>query len=222
MTETVAAPAAEQTEGWSAPERDAEVTYPELPINPHNHAFTISMDGRGPMIVVRGNTPEEVNARFQALQDAGTTTIAAAVYSHMKAEMNVAQGLGPVTAAPAQQGPPAPPQGQFPAAPPAQQFNQQPAQQFPGAPGAAPAAWQNAGAPAAVQDNTQEYRQAGWYKLNVPFQQKGAFDALVAQFNVRKGRPTEGGQVSFNKANKSWHIAPEAAPSFAQFSPVPA
>ncbi|MFJ2650839.1 hypothetical protein ACIO1C_29490 [Streptomyces sp. NPDC087420] len=218
VTETVAT---EDFEAESGP------SFPEFPLNPNNHLYTISMDGRGPMIVVRGNTPQEINERYQALMDAGTTSVAAAVFSHMKAEMAVAQGLGPVSAVPAPQGPPAPalpPQGQFPAA--QQQFNQQPAQQFPGAPGTAPAAWQNAGAPAggaAVQDNTAEYRQAGWYKLTVGFGgPKAAFDALVTQYGMRKGRPTEGGQVSFNKANKSWHVTPEAVQAFGQFTPVPA
>lgn len=226
MTDTMP----EQANGWDAPERDTDVSYPELPANPHNHIFTISMDGRGPMIVVRGNTPQEINERYQALMDAGVTTVAASVFSHMKAEMGVAQGLGPVSPAPAQQGPPAPPQ-QFPAAP-QQQFNQQPAQQFPGAPGTAPAAWQNAGAPPQQQqqgrDNLPEYKNAGWYALNVPFRPQGnnpgkpGFDQLTQQYSMRKGRPGEGGQFSFNSANKTWYIAPEAAPSFGVFNPVPA
>lgn len=100
---------------WSDVEQGADgASYPSFPENPHNHLYTVSMDGRGPMIVVRGNTPAELNERYQALMDAGTTTIAASVYSHMKAEMGVAQGLGPVSPAPAPAGPPMPPQGAVP------------------------------------------------------------------------------------------------------------
>lgn len=205
-----------EAEGW--PEEG--VTYPEMPANPHNHVYTISMDGRGPMIVVRGNTPQEVNERFQALQDAGTTTLAASVYSHMKAEMNVAQGLGPVSPVGPPQGAPAPvqavqpvplpqaPQAQYPAGPPATPTN----------PG--PAAWQNAGAPA---PQNQEYRNAQWYRLDVPFPKKGQFDGICAQYQLRKGRPSEGGQFSFNsKGEKAWYVSPEVAGAFPMFSPVPA
>jgi hypothetical protein len=39
---------------------------------------------------------------------------------------------------------------------------------------------------------------------------------------MRKGRPSEGGQFSFNKADKSWYVDPQYAGCFPQFSPVPA
>lgn len=98
--------------------REPLPAFPDHHPNPHNHIFTISMDGRGPMIVVRGNTPENVNERFQALQDAGTTAIAAAVYSHMKAEMAVANGVWPGHRRTGPQGPPAPPAPQRATPPP--------------------------------------------------------------------------------------------------------
>lgn len=203
-----------EAEGWS----DTGATFPEMPANPHNHLYTVSMDGRGPMIVVRGNTPAEIAERFQALVDGGVTTIAASAYSHMKAEMAIAQGLGPVTAIPAPQGAPAvmplpqSPQAQYPAGPPV------PPQ------GQPPAAWQNAGAPAApAGPQNQEYRNAGWYRLDVPFPKKGQFDGIVAQYGMQKGRPSEGGSYSFNsKGEKAWYVSPDFAGAFPMFSPVPA
>lgn len=199
-------------------------SFPEYPDNPHNHRITVSFDPhKPPFFVVRASTAEELKAAFAELETSGAYAAAGSAYDSLKRQGAIGAGIP----SPAPQGPPAPPQV---AAVVQGQFSQQPAQQFPGAPGTAPAAWQNAGAPApaAVQDNTAEYRQAGWYKLIVPFKPQGgnpgkpAFDALVAQYGMRKGRPTEGGQVSFNKANTSWHIAPEAIAAFGQFSPVPA
>lgn len=206
-----------EAEGWG---EDSAVSYPEMPANPHNHIYTVSMDGRGPMIVVRGNTPAEVSERYQALMDGGVTTIAASVYSHMKAEMAIAQGLGPVTpVGPPQAGPapvqpmplPQSPQAQYPVGPPV------PPQ------GPAPAQWQNAGAPAQQGPQNQEYKNAGWYRLDVPYPKKGQFDGIVAQYQLRKGRPSEGGSYSFNsKGEKAWYVSPEVAGAFPMFSPMPA
>jgi hypothetical protein len=56
----------------------------------------------------------------------------------------------------------------------------------------------------------------------VPFQQKGTFDAIVQQYNLRKGDPGRGGQVSWQKAVKSWYCSPEVAQLFGQFNPVAA
>jgi hypothetical protein len=77
-------------------------------------------------------------------------------------------------------------------------------------------------APPAVQNNAPEFQQNGWYRLNVPYPKKNAFDAIVQQYQMKKGRPTEGGLVSFNKADKSWYVAPSHAGAFSDFSPVPA
>jgi hypothetical protein len=76
-------------------------------------------------------------------------------------------------------------------------------------------------APAAPQVS-QEYAQNGWYRLNVPFKQKGVFDGLTAQYGMQKGRPSEGGHFSFQKADKSWYVHPQYAGAFGQFSPMPA
>lgn len=201
-----------EAEGWGD---DAPATYPEMPSNPHNHRFTISMDGRGPMVVVRGNTAEEVNAGFQELEAAATGAVMGNAWASIKAAAMLANGVGPVTPVAAPQGAPAPvplpqaPQAQYPAGPPALPQGQP------------PAAWQNAGLPA--QQPSQEYRQAGWYRLTVPYPKKAEFDGICAQYQLRKGRPSEaGGQYSFQKADKSWYVAPDVAGAFPQFQPVPA
>lgn len=222
MTDTIPEQSTTDEPDWSDVEQSAAAAaaYPEVPANPHNHLFTISMDGRGPMIVVRGNTPAEINERYQALMDAGTTTIAAAVYSHMKAEMQVAQGLGPVSAPPAVQGPPAPPAG-APVPPP---FG--PNVSVPAAPGFAGPPAPPAMPAAPAQQAPNEYADNGWYRVNVPFKDKGAFEAICNQYQMKKGRPSEGGQFSFNKGDrygvKGWHVHPQYAGAFPQFSPVPA
>ncbi|MFG3509688.1 hypothetical protein ACGF5F_29770 [Streptomyces sp. NPDC047821] len=210
MTDTMP----EQTEDWSDVEQSADATYPEYPANPHNHRYTISMNGQGPMVVVRGNTAEEINAAWQELEEKATGAIMGSAWASIRAAAQLANGLG---ASPAPAGPPAMPQAPagMPVPPP------------PGVPGTAPAAWQNVGAPPppappAAPQASPEYRQAGWYRLSVPYPQKSQFDAIVAQHQLRKGRPSEGGQLSWNKAEKSWMAAPDIAGYFQQFNPVPA
>lgn len=224
MTDTTTeAPAAADTpeQGWG---EDSAVSYPEMPSNPHNHIYTVSMDGRGPMIVVRGNTPQEVSERYQALMDGGVTTIAASVYSHMKAEMAVASGVGPVSPVP---GPPAapgapvpPPFGPNVSVPQAPGFQGNPG--FP-APPTPPAQGQWGGQQQGPRDNTPEFQQNGWYALTVPFPVgKKQFDGICAQYQLKKGRPAEGGSFSFNGTNKTWYVAPAVAGVFPMFNPVPA
>lgn len=210
-----------EAEGWG---EDSAVTYPEAPANPHNHRFTVSMDGRGPMVVVRGNTAEEVNAGWQELEDKATGAIMGSAWAALKAAAAIANGLGatPIPAGapalPQAPGVPTPPpmpgapQAQYPAGPPA------PPQ------GQAPAAWQNAGAPAAqAGPQNAEYKNAGWYRLDVPFPKKGQFDGIVAQYGMQKGRPSEGGSYSFNsKGEKAWYVSPQFAGAFPMFSPMPA
>lgn len=222
MPETVAPDA--EAEGWAD---DSTVTYPEAPDNPHNHRFTISFDGRGPMVVVRGNTAADVIAAYEELENHAVGAAMGNAWAALKASAAIANGLG-ATAVPA--GAPALPQAPGVPTPPA--VRQAPQAQYPAGPpalpqGPPPAAWQNAGAPA-VQNNAPEYQQHGWYKLTVPFKPQGnnpgkpAFDGICAQYQLRKGRPTEGGQLSFNKADKSWYVSPDVAGAFPQFSPVPA
>jgi len=192
-------------------------TYPEWPKNPANHRFTISFDGRGPMVVVRGNTAAEIIAGFQELEQEAAGAAMGNAWASIKAAAAVASGLG---ATPVPAGAPAAPQA--PGVPTPPPFG--PNVSVPGAPGfqgGAPA-MPAPPAPPAVQNNAPEFQQNGWYRLNVPFPKKGAFDAIVAQYQMKKGRPTEGGLVSFNKADKSWYVAPSHAGAFGDFSPMPA
>lgn len=213
----------DMTEGWSDVAQSANgATYPEFPENPANHRFTISFDGRGPMVVVRGNTAADIIAAYQELEQSAAGAAMGNAWASIKAAAAVASGLG---ATPVPAGAPAAPQAPQmgyapgPATPPP--FG--PNVSVPGAPGFQG----NPGFPAppmppAVQSNTPEYQQNGWYRLNVPFQKKGTFDAIVAQYQVKKGRPTENGSLSFNKADKSWYVSPQVAGAFGEFSPMPA
>lgn len=145
MTEV--APEAPAEEGWDAPERDADVSYPEYPSNPHNHRYTLSYDPqKPPFLVVRANTVEELQASFEELEEGGVYAAMGNAWRVMKAQATVGAGMGPTTPVPQPPGPvqpvqpvplPQSPQAQYP----------QPAQAQPGVPGTAPAQWQNVGAP---------------------------------------------------------------------------
>lgn len=208
MTDT----APEQTEDWSDVEQDADgVTFPEYPSNPHNHRFTVSFDpNKPPFVVVRASTAAELKAAFGELETSGAYAAMGAAYDALKRQGAVGAGIP----APGPQGPPMPPQMQ-PQGPP---FG--PNVSVPGAPAyAGPPALP---VPPAPPQTSPEYQQHGWYKLTVPWSKKDEMAAIVAQYQLRKGRPSEGGKVSWNKADKSWYVAPDAAGAFPQFSPVPA
>lgn len=210
MTDVIDATAANADQDWSDVETSA--SFPEVPSNPHNHRFTVSFDpSKPPFVVVRASTGPELKAAFDELVESGAYAVMAAAQAALKSA-----GSAPLPAAAGA------PQFQAMAQ---QQFNQQPAQQFPGVTGQAPAAWQNAGAPAqgaGAKPMSPEYVQSGWYKLNVPYKQKPVFDGLTAQYGFRKGRPSEGGQFSFSSADKAWYCSAEIAGAFQQFQPVPA
>ena len=109
-----------EAEGWNG-SADGE-SYPEYPSNPHNHRFTVSMNGQGPMIVARGNTGAEVRAAFEELEDAGTGAAIGRAWAAVRAGAALGNGLGatpapPAPAAPAAPQPPAPAYG-TPAPPP--------------------------------------------------------------------------------------------------------
>lgn len=208
-------------EDWSDVETSADgVSYPSFPENPHNHRFTVSFDGRGPMVVVRGNTAAEVIAGFKELEDAAAGAAMGNAWASLKAAAAVASGLGATPVAP---GAPATPQApQMPGAPTPPPFG--PNVSVPGAPGFVG----NPGftPPPAPAAQPNEYAQKGWYRLDVPFVKKGEFEAICGQYQMRKGRPSEGGQFSFNKGDrfgiKGWHVDPQYAGAFPMFGPVPA
>lgn len=106
-----------EAEGWDGAADGAP--YPEYPANPHNHRYTVSIDSRGPMLVVRGNTSAEVKEAFEELEDAGTGAAIGRAWAAVKAGAALGNGLGATPAPPAPAGPqpPAPAYG-APAPPP--------------------------------------------------------------------------------------------------------
>lgn len=209
------------------PEQSEGVSFPELPDNPHNHRFTISVDGRGPMIVVRGNTARETREAFEELVNGGVAAAAQAAYQAFKnapAPQAMPQGgpfgqptpppFGPnvsVPQAPGYQGPPAPQAPAWGGQP------QAPAQQWGG------------GGQQAQGERKQYPAPQGWYKLNVPF--PGGTDQLhaaAAAAGIPKGQPGKGGMYNFwgltpgGQPGKAWYCAPQVAQAFAQFTPMPA
>jgi hypothetical protein len=225
MTDTMPEQTTDE-QGWDGETGTPAVTYPEGPDNPHNHRFTISFDGRGPMVVVRGNTAADIIAAYQELEQSAAGAAMGNAWASIKAAAAVASGLGatPVPAgapvAPQAPGMPVPPPfGPNVSVPAAPGFQGNPGFQPPQAPPPAQNQW---GGQQAPQGPSPEYAQAGWYRLTVPFPQKGAFDAITVQHQMRKGRPTEGGSFSFQKADKSWYVSPQYAGAFPQFNPVPA
>jgi hypothetical protein len=212
------------TEDWdedASGQATTGATYPSYPDNPHNHRYTISFDGRGPMVVVRGNTAAEIAAGFEELMNEAVGAVMGNAWAAIKAAAAVASGLG-ATPVPAGAGAPVVGPVPLPQAATPPPFG--PNVSVPGAPGfqpGAPAMPQPPAPPAAPQAAT-EYAQSGWYRLNVPFPKKGEFDGITRQYGMRKGRPSEGGQFSFHKDTKSWYVDPQYAGAFPQFSPVPA
>lgn len=186
--------AEDQTEDWG-PVPPPAVTYPEPPDNPHNHTFTWSPKlADGSMLVIRANTGAEL---LRAAQEA------AGVAQQLSSTWSDAKVI--------HQSYPAPPQQQYPQA-----------QQAPNMPYQGQPPWQTAGAPQGGYQAPAPQLPAGWHRLNVPFKSKPQFDAIVAQYNLRKADPGSGGQVSFQKANKTWYCAPDVVGAFQQFQPVPA
>jgi hypothetical protein len=207
---------------WDGNDQSSPATFPEFPDNPHNHRFTISFDSRGPMVVVRGNSAAEIIAGYQELEQSAAGAAMGNAWASVKAAAAVASGLG---ATPIPAGAPAAPQA--PGVPTPPPFG--PNVSVPQAPGfQGNAGFPAPPAPPAVQSYTPEFQAGGWYRLTVPFKPQGSnpgkpgFDGIVTQYQLRKGRPSEGGQLSFNKADKSWYVSPEVAGAFPQFSPVPA
>lgn len=225
MTDVAPEQTTEDEQHWDGP--TAGETYPEYPDNPHNHRYTVSFDGRGPMVVIRGNTPAEIIAGFQELEEAAAGAAMGNAWASIKAAAAVASGLG---ATPMPNGAPATPQGmpQVPTPPP---FG--PNVSVPGAPGfqgnpgfpPAPAAG-GFGAPqggfgGGQQQNSRgpKPRPADWpqvYKVTVPFGQKDAFKAFREQH-----KDLLRGKVAWAGAGDYW-IHGEVASGFAAYNPVPA
>jgi hypothetical protein len=222
MTDTM--PEQTDSEDWSDVEQSADaVSYPEFPENPRNHRFTISFDGRGPMVVVRGNTAAEIIAGFQELEQSAAGAAMGNAWASVKAAAAVASGLG---ATPVPTGAPAAPQA--PGVPTPPPFG--PNVSVPGAPGfqgnpgfpapPAPPAGQWSGQAQQGQGNRgPKPRPADWpqvYKIDVPFQQKDAFKAYREQYKDHfKGKLAWAGGGGY------W-VHGDVAQALAQYNPVPA
>ena len=203
---------------WSDVERALTVTFPDYGPLPEARISVNLIPGRAPQITVRAHTAAEITAALNELEEANVYGAIGVAHASIGAQASIGAGLGPTTQVPA--GPPAPPALGAPTPPP---FG--PNVSVPGAPGyAGPPA---AGGfppppPPAVPQTSPEYQQHGWYKLTVPWPKKDEFAAIVAQYQMRKGRPSEGGKVSWNKADKSWYVAQDVAGAFPMFNPMPA
>ncbi len=218
MTDTMPEQTTDESEDWSDVESSANgVTYPEHGPLPEARFSVNFTPGRPPQLTVRGHTAADVTAALQELEEANAFNVIGVVHSTLGAQVAIGAGLGPATPVPA--GAPAAPQAPgVPTPPPfGPNVSVPQAPGFQGNPGFPPPP-----AAPAVQNNAPEFQQNGWYRLTVPFPKKGQFDGIVQQYQMRKGRPTEGGSVSFNKADKSWYVSPQYAGAFGDFSPVPA
>lgn len=206
----------EEAESWDGEDSS---TYPEWPKNPANHRFTISFDGRGPMVVVRGNTKAEVIAGYEELQDHAVGAAMGNAWAALKAAAAVANGVGPVTALPAAPAAPGMPQGNTP--PP---FG--PNVSVPGAPGyqgapgmPMPPAPPQGGFGGGQQNSRGPKERPAWpqvYAIEVPFAAKDAFKAFREQY-----KDALRGKVAWAGGGKYW-VEGSVAQSFAQYNPVPA
>ncbi|CAL9367434.1 hypothetical protein [Streptomyces sp. enrichment culture] len=230
MTDVAPEQTTEDEQDWSGP--TAGETYPSFPDNPHNHRYTISFDGRGPMVVVRGNTAQEIADGFTELMNEAVGATMGNAWAALKAAAAVASGLGatpvPNGAPAAPQAPTPPPFGPNVSVPGAPGYQGPPVPQGPGVPANFANPGGHFGAPPAPggfgggqQQNTRgpKPRPADWpqvYKVTVPFAQKDAFKALREQHkDVLRGK------VAWAGAGDYW-IHGEVVSGFAAYNPVPA
>jgi hypothetical protein len=226
MTDVMPEQTTEGEQGWS-PEGGL-VTYPEAPANPHNHRFTVSFNGQGPMVVVRGNTAQEVIAGFDELMNEAAGAAMGNAWASIKAAAAVASGLGASPVPPGAPGPmagpvtytPAPGQQAQPAPPPfGPNVSAPQAPGFQGNPGFPPP--QQGGFNGGQQQGTRgpKPRPMDWpqvYKIDVPFAAKDAFKAYREQYKDHfKGKLAWAGGGAY------W-VHGEVAQALAQYNPVPA
>jgi len=189
--------------------------YPANQPQRENHAFTLSLQaGRdAPMLVLRAESAAEMNNLLTQVEMSGLWANVGNHLSSMRAQGTLGAGLGPVQAVP--QAAPVPqvtPQG-IPTNPQAQWG---PPLGAGGAPGTAPAQWQNAGAPAAAPQGCMGL-QPGWFKVNIPFQSKAAGDAIKEQL---KAQGLYQGNMRWCAGAKHWHVSQAIVGAFGQFGPT--
>lgn len=183
-----------------------------------NHAFTLSMQVGGkdsPMLVLRAETAAELNNMITQVEMAGLWANVGSHLSTARAHGTLGAGMpGQVQAAPMAQQPvpQVTPQG-IPMNPAAQYG---PPLGAGGAPGTAPAQWQNAGAPAAAAGGCMGLPQ-GWFKVNIPYQSRAAGDAIKEQL---KAQGLYQGNMKWCGGAKHWHVSPNVVGAFGQFGPT--
>lgn len=217
MTET----AVETEAGWGDEPAQGPATYPQYPDNPHNHRFTISIDGRGPMLVIRANTGAEITAAAEELEDPAAGAAIGRAWAAFKAGAALGNGLG---ATPAPAGPPAPaPQGATPppfgpnvSVPQAPGYQGPPAPQAPAAP--APGQWSGQ-AQGGGQNSRGPKPRPNWasvYKIEVPYPARDQFKQFREQY-----KDAFKGKVAWAGGGAYW-IEGSVVQSFGAYTPVPA
>lgn len=210
-----------EAEGWDQP----SVTYPEYGPLPEARISLNFTPGKAPQLTVRAHTATELTAALQELEEGNVYNVIGLAHASMGAQVSIGAGLGPVTQIP-QGAPAAPAAPGMPTPPPfGPNVSVPQAPGFQGNPGFTPPPQGGfgGGQASAPRDNTPEFQQNGWYALTVPFPVgKKQFDRICAQYQLKKGRPAEGGTFSFNGANKTWYVSPQVAGCFPMFSPMPA
>ncbi|MEU3522299.1 hypothetical protein AB0E62_00220 [Streptomyces sp. NPDC038707] len=222
MTDVMPEQSTEDTEDWGGEEpTQAPAGYPEFPANPHNHRYTISIDSRGPMLVVRANTADEVKGAFEELESGEAGAAIGRAWAAIKAGAALGNGLG---ATPVPAGAPA--TSQAPGIPTPPPFG--PNVSVPGAPGYQGGAPGLPPAPPAPQGGFGGQQQgtrgpkprpADWpmvYKIDVPFPQKDAFKAFREQY-----KDALRGKVAWAGGGAYW-IHGDVVQSFGHYNPVPA
>lgn len=186
-----------------------------------DHVYTLSISPRkAPMLVVRAQSVTDLKARLEECDAEGVwiqiAEAQALADGAQTAANTIVQQLGatPVT-----------PQGY-----PQQQPYQPPQQAYPGPPvpppgpppfGAPtaplPAAQAAAGWGAGARTSAAP---PGWFRVNAPFTQRAAFDAVKMQFgaDARARNP----YMRFDKDTKTWFVNPDVVQHFAQWGPQPA
>lgn len=185
-----------------------------------DHVYTLSISPRkSPMLVIRAQSVTDLKARIeecdaegvwiqiaeaQAVAD-GARTAAETIVGQLGATPVTPQGFPQQPYQPAPQaypGPPVPSPGPPPFGGPTAPL-----------PAAQAAAGWGAGAPRSAAP-------AGWFRVNAPFTQRAAFDAVKMQFgaDANARRPW----MRFDKDSKTWFVSPEVVEHFRQWNPQPA
>lgn len=162
--------------------------------NPHNHRYTVSLSGRDPMVVVRGETALEIAQGLQELEQSPVFALLASAKQAMGS-------YGPAPAAP------------MPA----------PMPQAPAMPQPAPGGWAAPAAPMAppapqggASRSGTPTPPPGWYKIDVPYASRNQFK----EYRQQNGA-SFAGKIKWHDKG-IYFIDPSVVPYFQAYGPVPA